>query len=86
MALGTAVILYTRLLRLIHCSEPPVIEPGIAGAAGLTVMLTGELFAVNGEAQGAFEVITTVTTSPLFNVELEKLGLFVPTFIPFTFH
>lgn len=32
------------------------------------------------------EVITQVTTSPLFSVLVVKVALFVPTFVPFTFH
>ena len=31
-------------------------------------------------------VISTVTISPSFKVLLEKVVLFVPTFVPFTFH
>ena len=34
----------------------------------------------------AFEVITTRTTSLLFNELVEKVLLFVPTFAPFTCH
>ena len=60
--------------------------PGAAGAAGLTVMLTGALVAVVGFAQGASDVMTTVTTSPLTNVVLVKVGLLVPALVPFTFH
>ena len=33
-----------------------------------------------------FDVITTVTASPLDNVELMKVALFVPALVPFTFH
>jgi hypothetical protein len=38
------------------------------------------------ETQVALEVITQVTTSPLANVEVVKDALFVPAFVPFTFH
>ena len=60
--------------------------PGAAGADGLTVMLIGVLVAVAGFAQGASDVMTTVTTSPLANVVDVKAGLLVPTLAPFTFH
>ena len=86
MALGTAVILYVNPVLLTHCSNAPVTDPGAAGAAGFTVIFTGALVAVVGEAQGSLEVITTVTTSPLFKVELVNVVLLVPTFAPFTFH
>ena len=42
--------------------------------------------AVAGEGQTALEVIITVTTSPLVNVEEFSVGEFVPTLIPFTCH
>ena len=32
------------------------------------------------------EVITQVTTSPVFSVLVVKVALFVPTLVPFTFH
>ena len=63
-----------------------MIAPGVTGVAGETVIWTALLVAVVGEAQTAFDVITTVTLSPLFRVVLVKVGLFVPTSIPFTFH
>ena len=47
------------------------------------------LFDVAGEPVKhgvALEVITTVTTSPLFNVDVVYVVLFVPTFDPFTRH
>ena len=54
--------------------------------AGVTVMAIGVLVALTGEAQGAFEVITTVTLSPLLNVADEKVELLLPTLTPFTLH
>ena len=54
---------------------------------GLTVIVT--VFEVAGEPakQGvAFEVSTQVTVLPLVNVVEEKVGLFVPTLLPLTFH
>ena len=54
--------------------------------AGVTAMGIAVLVAVSGDAQTAFDVITTVTLSLLLNVVEEKTGLFVPTFTPFTFH
>ena len=53
---------------------------------GATVMPIAVLVAVSGDAQTAFDVITSVTLSLLFNVVDEKTGLFVPAFTPFTFH
>jgi hypothetical protein len=38
------------------------------------------------ETHPAEEVISTITTSLLFNVELPYTALFVPTLTPFTFH
>ena len=69
-----------------HCSEEPVIIPGVVGAAGLTVIDMGELVAVVGFAQGAFDVITTVTTSPFTKEEVVKVALLVPVLVPFTCH
>ena len=60
--------------------------PGVDGIAAETVTWIGVLVADDGEEQGAFEVITTVTLSPLFREELVNTGLFVPTFVPFIFH
>jgi hypothetical protein len=59
----------------------------LAGKFGLTVVVM--LFDVAGDPVKhgvAFEVITTLTTSPLFNVVVVKVVLFVPTFDPFTRH
>lgn len=53
--------------------------------AGRTVMLT-LASTVLGAAQVAVDVITTFTTSLLFNVELVKPALFVPAGDPFTYH
>ena len=63
-----------------------MIIPGATGAAGLTVMVMGELVAVVGTAHGAFDVITTVTTSPLTNEVVVNVALLEPTLFPFTFH
>jgi hypothetical protein len=38
------------------------------------------------ETHPAVEVISTITTSLLYNVELPYTALLVPTFTPFTFH
>ena len=58
----------------------------LAGSSGFTVIVIG--FDVAGEpvAQVAFDVIITVTTSPLFKALLEKVALFVPTLLLFTCH
>ena len=51
-----------------------------------TVMVIPVLVAVAGEGQVALLVITTVTTSLLASVVEVKVALFVPAFVPFTFH
>jgi hypothetical protein len=68
VAFGTAAILYVKLVLLMHWTLIPVIEPGVTGAGGLTVIVTSLLVAVAGLTQAAFEVITTVTLSPLTSV------------------
>ena len=54
--------------------------------AGITVMGILLLVTIAGLAHSAFEVISTVTTSPLTNVEVVKPALLVPALTPFTFH
>jgi hypothetical protein len=54
--------------------------------AGLTVIVIPFDVAVNGLAQAALDVITHVTTWPLVNVVVVKVGLLVPAFTPFTCH
>jgi hypothetical protein len=54
--------------------------------AGVTVIAIPELVAETGDAHVAFDVITTVTLSLLFSVVDVNVGLFVPTFTPFTLH
>ena len=54
--------------------------------AGVTVIGIALLVADTGDAHGAFDVITTVTLSLLFSVVVVNVGLFVPTFVPFTLH
>ena len=49
-------------------------------------MVVFALVAVVGDAHGAFEVNTTDTLSPLFRVVVVKVGLSVPTLVPFTLH
>ena len=49
-------------------------------------MLIAFEVALAGEAQLAFEVITTVTTSPLAKVVEVNVGELVPALAPFTFH
>jgi hypothetical protein len=51
-----------------------------------TLILIGEDVAEVGEAHVSEEVITQVTTSPLFNELLVKVGLLLPEFVPLTFH
>jgi hypothetical protein len=69
-----------------HTAALPVIAPGLAGVPGFTTIEIPALVAVNGEAQAAFEVIITVTTSLLFNVVVVNVGLLFPAFTPFTCH
>ena len=64
----------------------PVIVPGVTGVAGLTVIATGVLVAVVGEAHVAFDVSITVTTSPFASEVVLNDELFVPAFTPFTCH
>ena len=65
-------------------SDAVMVTDGVG--AGRTVIVIGALAAVAGEGQTAFEVMITVTTSPSFKVELLKVLLFVPTFVPFICH
>lgn len=43
----------------------PVIALGIAGVPGFTAIVISLLLAVNGEGQALFEVMVTITLSPL---------------------
>jgi hypothetical protein len=53
----------------------------------VTVIVIPEDVAVNGEAHAALDVITTVTTSPLFKVVLVKVAdVAPPTFVPLICH
>ena len=54
--------------------------------AGITVIVTALLVTVVGEAQLAFEVSNTVTTSLLFSEDVVKVDPPVPTLVPLTFH
>ena len=58
----------------------------LAGAVENMVMVIGALVEVEGVLQGAFEIITQVIDAEPGKDEDEKLGLFVPTLEPFTFH
>ena len=64
----------------------PPIAPGIAGAGGLTVIVVLLLVAVVGDAQGAFEVSITCTTSPFTRDDVVNVELLVPAGAPFTCH
>ena len=57
-----------------------------AGVSVVIVIVTGALVAVGVVMQFALLVMITVTTSPLANALLEKVGLLVPAFTPFTCH
>ena len=73
----------------VNCDVPPIHAfrvPVIVGSA-FTVMVIA--FEVAGEPVRhglALDVITTVTICPLVNVVVVKVVLFVPAFVPFTFH
>ena len=58
----------------------------LTGKFGFTVMVI--VFEVAGfpVTQVAFDVNTQVTRSPFTNTALVYVGLFAPTFVPFTFH
>lgn len=58
----------------------------LAGRFGFTVIVS--VFDVAGDpvTQDELDVITTLTISPLFNVVVVKVLLFVPTLVPFTCH
>jgi len=59
----------------------------IVGAeAVLTVIVIGVEITVGVEIHAAVDVISHVTTSPLFHVEDKNTVAFVPTFDPFNFH
>ena len=65
-------------------AEAPTLTAGTG--AVVTVMDIPGLVAETGDAHVALEVISTVTLSLLFSVVEVKVGLFVPTFVPLTFH
>ena len=58
----------------------------LAGNTGFTVIVIGLEVAGFPDAQVKDDVITTVITLLLASVVVVKLGLFVPTFDPLTFH
>ena len=62
----------------------PTVTDGVD--EGVTIVLIALEVALTGEAQLAFEVITTVTTSPLAKVVDVNVGELVPALAPFTFH
>ena len=54
---------------------------------GFTIIITGLDIALFGDTHKSEETILTVTLSPLFNVEVEKVGFTAPeTSIPFILH
>ena len=77
----------------VNVTDSPV-QAGFCGvlidtlAATLPVIVMVTALEVAGEplTQGALEVRTQVTTSPLFKVDEVNVALLVPTFPPFTFH
>ena len=58
----------------------------LAGKFGFTFIVTALLVAGFPVAHVAFEVITTVTTSLSDKLVVVNAGLFIPAFVPFTFH
>jgi hypothetical protein len=72
---------------------PPQIAPAgdadiltLTGSTGFTVMVIWLEVAGFPDTQLKDDVRTTVTTSLLLRVVLEKVGLLVPTFDPLTCH
>ena len=65
-------------------AEDAILTAGVTLAFTIMVMLL--LVADGVDKQLALLVSTQVNTSLLFNVDTVKIGLFVPTFVPFTFH
>lgn len=65
-------------------AEDAILTAGVTLAFTIMVMLL--LVADGVDKQLALLVSTQVTISLLFNVDTVKIGLFVPTFVPFTFH
>ena len=56
------------------------------GATELAEIVMALLVALGAVMHDALEVITTLTTSPLFKLLEVRLGELVPTFTPFTCH
>jgi len=56
------------------------------GVTALVVMVITLLVAVDVVMQGAFDVMTTLTWSPLARVVEENVGELVPAFTPFICH
>ena len=71
-----------------HCGfVPAVCAIETAGVTfALTVIVMPFDVAVAGLTQVAFEVRTHVTICPFARVVVVKVVLFVPEFVPFTFH
>lgn len=65
-------------------ADTAILMVGVTGVLAEIVMLL--LVAVGIAKHVAFDVSTQVTTSLLFNVVEVNVVLFVPTFVPFTFH
>ena len=65
-------------------AEAPIFTDGVTER--VTIIVSALLVAVGEVAQERLLVITTVTTSLLFNEDDEKVLLFVPALLPFTFH
>ena len=65
-------------------AEAAILTDGVT--AEVIVMVIALDVAAAGFAQVTEDVITTFTTSLLFNEDDEKVLLFVPALLPFTFH
>lgn len=70
----------------LHTEVAPELIDTEAGADELTVIAIVFDVAVEGVAQAALLVSTTLTASLLFKVDVAKEALLVPAFTPFTFH
>jgi hypothetical protein len=71
-----------------HCGLVPEVKAidSVGVTTGLTVITTAFEVAVAGLTQVAFEVSSQVTDCPFVMEEEVNVELFVPAFVPFTFH
>ena len=63
-----------------------VVLPVMLTLTGVLLIVIVSVFEVAGPVVQPLEVSTQVTRFPFVNAELEKVALFVPALVPFTFH